>query len=247
MVIDIETVPDKDHFTGEGFPKPPFHKVVAIGFLAAEIERDGDKDLYHLSEMRCGGEASYGEKELIQAFFTYFERLKPRLVSFNGRSFDLPVLKYRAMVHAISAPWLHTRDYNYRYSFDSHCDLMEALTDFGASTRVKLDEVCSVFGFPGKVGMDGSQVKEYFEAGKIEEIRNYCETDILNTYLVYLRYALHTGRLTPDGYDKAVSDLISLIETEQAKRPHLGEFLTAWGESSGNRFLLNANRRSRTA
>ncbi len=69
LVIDIETVPDKDHFTGEGFPKPPFHKVVAIGFLAAEIERNGDKDLYHLSEMRCGGEASYGEKELIQAFF----------------------------------------------------------------------------------------------------------------------------------------------------------------------------------
>ena len=69
LVIDIETTPDRDHFTGEGFPKPLFHKVVVICFLSAEIERQGDKDLYHLTEMRCRGEASYGEKELIQAFF----------------------------------------------------------------------------------------------------------------------------------------------------------------------------------
>ena len=91
---------------------------MAIGFLHAEIERQGAHEAYHLKEMRCGGDPSYDEKQLLQAFFTYFERLRPRLVSFNGRSFDVPVLKYRAMKHGISSPSIASRDYSYRYNFD---------------------------------------------------------------------------------------------------------------------------------
>ena len=90
FVFDIETVPDREHHSGEGFPKPLFHKVVAIAFLEAEIERDGGHELYHLREVRCGGETSYGVADPVRAFFSHLERLRPRLVSFNGRSFDLP-------------------------------------------------------------------------------------------------------------------------------------------------------------
>jgi predicted PolB exonuclease-like 3'-5' exonuclease len=185
FVFDIETVPDREHHAGEGFPKPLFHRVVAIAFLGAEIEPDSGHELYHLREVRCGGEAGYGEEDLIRAFFSYFERLRPRLVSFNGRSFDLPVLKYRALVHGVSAPWLREGNYGYRYSLDRHCDLMEALPDFGATTRRKLDEVCAVLGLPGKLGIDGSMVEQLHDAGRTEEIRNCCELDVLNTYLVY--------------------------------------------------------------
>ena len=73
LVFDIETVPDRKYHEGDGFPKPPFHRVVAIGFLHAEIERQGTHEVYHLKEMRCGGDLSYDEKQLLQAFFTYFE------------------------------------------------------------------------------------------------------------------------------------------------------------------------------
>ncbi len=238
LVVDIETVPDEAHHEGDGFPKPPFHTVVAIGFLHAVIDRTGDGVAYDLQELRCGGEASYSEAKLLQAFFQFFERHRPRLVTYNGRSFDLPVLKYRAMVHGVPSPSLHNRDYGYRYNIDWHCDLLDVLSDFGASTRVKLDEVCKVLGLPGKLGIDGSQVAGMYEAGRIEDIRNYCETDVLNTYLVFLRYELQAGRLTLESHNKAVSEVIAYIDAEKEGRPHLVEFVLAWGEASGNQFLL---------
>lgn len=270
FVFDIETVPDTDavgNLTGfEGtdvaarraeleryhleitdgrnaFPRQPFHKVVAISFLEAEIERDGATETYLLRDVRSGGQADFDEKQLLQGFFSYFERLKPRLVSFNGRSFDLPVLKYRAMVHGVPAPFLHNagdkwNSYTSRYSADWHCDLLEVLSDYGASARVRLAEVCAVMGFPGKFGLDGSKVAELYDDGRVEDIRNYCETDVLNTYLVYLRTMMHTGTQTVDAYNRAVADLIAFIEAEGSERPHLLEFLAAWGEASGNTFVL---------
>ena len=271
FVFDIETVPDTDaafNLTGEtspdthvrrkaiedyhleitdgknSFPRQPFHKVVAISFLEAEIERDSGQEGYTLKDLRSGGEAGFDEKQLLQGFFTYVERIRPRLVSFNGRSFDLPVLKYRAMVHGISAPWLHKsgdkwNSYSYRYASDWHCDLLEVLSDFGASARVKLNEVCAAFGMAGKFGVDGSKVADMMDAGQIDEIRHYCETDVLNTYLVYLRYQLHTGTLSKPGYNAAVADVISFIDAEKESRPYLNDFMEAWGEASGNRFILD--------
>ena len=271
FVFDIETVPDTDsvpHLTGETdpdvavrraaleayhlditggknpFPRQPFHRVVAISFLEAEIARDGRAETYHLRELRSGGDASSSEADLVAGFFQHLERQKPRLVSFNGRGFDLPVLKYRAMVHGVRAPYFFGagdkwNSYQSRYAADWHCDLIEVLSDFGASARIKLNEVSSTLGFPGKFGVDGSQVAPMFDEGRIGEIRDYCETDVLNTYLVYLRYQLLTGALTRDGYNRAVGDVIALIEAEGETRQHLRAFLDAWGEASNNTFLLD--------
>lgn len=271
FVFDIETIPATDavpNLTGftepdtqarrdelsryhleitdgrNDFPRQPFHQVVAISFLEAEIDRSGGGETYLLKELRTGGEEGFDEKRLLQGFFGYFERLRPRLVSFNGRGFDLPVLKYRAMVHGVQAPLLHNTDnkwenYTARYATDWHCDLMEALSDFGASARIKLNEVASVLGLPGKFGVDGSQVAPMYDEGRIGDIRDYCETDVLNTYLVYLRYQHHRGILSTAAHDRAVADVITMIEAESAARPHLGQFMEAWGEASNNRFLLD--------
>ncbi len=271
FVFDIETVPDADaapNLTGiestdvgarrkaiedyhlaitdgkNAFPRQPFHKVVAISFLDAEIGRDGRTEAYTLRDLRSGGEPGFGEKQLLQGFFQYLERHKPRLVSFNGRTFDLPVLKYRAMVHGIEAPWLHKsgdkwNSYGYRYATDWHCDLLDVLSDYGASAKIKLNEVCAAFGFPGKFGVDGSMVAGMIDEGRVQEVRNYCETDVLNTYLVYLRWQLHNGTLGRAGYNAAIADIVSFIESATAERPYLGEFMTAWGVASGNTFLLD--------
>jgi len=271
FVFDIETVPDTDavpNLTGfddpdaaarreeldryhlditdgrNSFPRQPFHKVVAISFLEAQIERDGSTESYYLKELRSGGEAGFNEKQLLVGFFQYFERLRPRLVSFNGRGFDLPVLKYRAMVHGISSSWLHQsgdkwNSYSSRYSSDWHCDLMDQLSDYGASARVKLNEVCSVLGLPGKFGVDGSKVAEMIDAGEVEAVRDYCETDVLNTYLVYLRTMLHRGSMTTEAHNRAVAEVISMIEAECEARPHLGQFMDAWGEACKSKFLLD--------
>lgn len=270
LVFDIETIPDTavvPRLTGldepdenarraaleayhlevtEGrnpFPRQPFHRIVAIAFLLAEIERDGTRESYFLHELRAGGTGHSSEAELVAGFFQFLERRQPRLVTFNGRGFDLPVLKYRAMVHGIAAPVLYQSgdkwsSYAHRYSEDWHCDLQDVLSDHGASARIKLGEVCAALGFPGKIGVDGSMVAEMWDQKKIGAIRDYCETDVLNTYLVYLRHMLHRGTLTRESYNRAVADIVSLIETTMVARPHLGEFLTAWGEASGNRFTL---------
>ena len=113
VVFDIETIPDAANHSGSGFPKPPFHIPVAIAFLKAEIEVRDDGEAYVLQELRCGGQANYTEEQLLRSFIEFAEKEKPRLVSFNGRSFDLPVIKYRAMVHGLSAPMLTSYDYSY--------------------------------------------------------------------------------------------------------------------------------------
>lgn len=272
FVFDIETVPDTEavyNLTGvqsndpaelkaaldqyhleitdgkNAFPRQMFHKVVAISFVEAEIDREGGEEIFQFKHVMSGRDERAPEKELIEAFCNFIQRKKPRLVSFNGRGFDLPVLKFRAMKYGLSVPALYQsgdkwNNYGSRYSADWHCDLLDVLSDYGAATRgMKLNELCAVFGFPGKLGIDGSKVADMYEAGQIKEIRDYCETDVLNTYLVYLRYQLLTGGITKPSYNAAVSQVVTYIEAESKERAHLAEFMAAWGESSGNKFLLD--------
>ena len=226
FVFDIETIPDvevmecltgsktKDisqlrkeledyhiEVSGNPFPRQPFHKVAAISFLEADIEtcKDGTEN-YILTDLRTGGTEQSSEEEIIKGFFNHLSKNPPRFVSYNGRTFDLPVLKYRAMKYGVSAPWFYKsgdkwNNYTQRYSLDWHCDLLEAFSDFGASARCKMNEICSIMGIPGKIGTDGSQVTDLYDAGKIKEIRDYCETDVINTYLLYLNFQLHSGNL----------------------------------------------------
>ena len=270
FVFDIETVPDTDAakaLTGSestdvlelrkaladyhlkitdgrnDFPRQPFHKIVAISFVEAEIERDGMHERYHLSGVRSGGEIDFTEEKLVQGVYQFLNRAKPRLVSYNGRNFDLPVMKFRAMKYGVSAPWLYRsgdkwNNYTSRYSADWHCDLLDVLKDFGAMQGgLKLDEVATVLGLPGKVGVDGSQVSDMYDRGEIGAIRDYCETDVLNTYLVYLHWQHHSGVLQKNDFAAAIQDVVAYIQAEQEERPHFGEFFTAWNEACGGKFV----------
>lgn len=265
FVFDIETIPDTEAAAAligvesadvevlrqaltdyhlkvtdgkNSFPRQPFHRVVAISFVEADIDYANGGERYSLQAVRSGGMVDASEEELLKGFFQYLGKSHPRLVSFNGRTFDLPVLKYRAMKYGIAAPWLYNRgdkwsNYGQRYSIDWHCDLLEVVSDFGASARVKLDEVCSILGVPGKFGVDGSQVTPMYDAGRIQEIRDYCETDVLNTYLVYLRVMQHRGVLDAGDYQAAVEQLQDYLMVEGEKRGHLAAFLAAWNAAAG--------------
>ncbi|MGY8993068.1 MAG: 3'-5' exonuclease, partial [Rhodospirillales bacterium] len=153
------------------------------------------------------------------------------------------VLRYRAMVHGISTPHLYGagdkwNSYTSRYSPDWHCDLLEVLSDYGASSRVRLNEVCAVLGLPGKFGPSGADVAGMYYDGRLSSIRDYCETDVLNTYLVYLRHQLHTGGMERDSHNRAVADLVSMLESERGERSHLGDFLAAWHEAAQGKMLI---------
>jgi predicted PolB exonuclease-like 3'-5' exonuclease len=118
------------------------------------------------------------------------------MVTFNGCSFDLPVLRYRAMIHGISAPGLSNRAYYHRFTEDA-VDLCDVLSSYSPGAKAKLDELSRIMGLDGKpAGMSGAEVETYFRAGRIREIADYCRSDVINTYRIWLRYELFRGKLT---------------------------------------------------
>ncbi|MBY0544989.1 MAG: 3'-5' exonuclease [Gammaproteobacteria bacterium] len=181
------------------------------------------------------GETNSPESELIQRFFDGLEKLTPTLVSWNGSGFDLPVLHYRALLHGIQAPrYWETGDHDQSFRFNNylnryhnrHLDLMDVLSGYQGRAAAPLDNIAKMLGFPGKMGKSGSQVWQQYFAGELEAIRDYCETDVLNTYLVFLRFELIRGKLNAETYE-AELELVKdhLLE---ANKPHLNEFLDNW-------------------
>jgi predicted PolB exonuclease-like 3'-5' exonuclease len=159
------------------------------------------------------------EKELITAFCDKIAALSPRLVTFNGHSFDLPVLRYRAMVHGVSAPGLSARPYFYRYSEEA-IDLCDVFSSFSSQGKATLHEISRVMGLSGKPkGFDGSEVERYFRAGKIKEVADYCQSDVVNTYQVWLRYELFRGTLSQEAFEASERRLADFMTRKASTIP----------------------------
>ena len=181
------------------------------------------------------GEPDSDEAELIRRFFDGIDKFTPTLVSWNGGGFDLPVLHYRALKHGIAAPCYWDtgdgdRDFkwnNYLSRYHArHTDLMDVLAGYQPRANAPLDEIAQMLGLPGKLGMQGSEVWGQYLGGNIAGIRDYCETDVLNTYLIYLRFELIRGHLAHSAWESEVTRVRSLLAQET--KPHLQAFLAAW-------------------
>ena len=202
------------------------HRVIAIACALREGEAVRVWSL---------GAPEDSEAELIRRFFDGIEKYTPQLVSWNGGGFDLPVLHYRSLVHGISAPryWDQgedERDFkwnNYISRYHArHLDLMDLLALYQPRNNVPLDEMAKLIGFPGKLGMDGSQVWGAFQDGKLREIRSYCETDADNTYLLYLRFQLLRGVFDTAQYQREIELLRGTLA--KSTEAHWRQFLEAW-------------------
>ena len=110
-----------------------------------------------------------------------------------------------------------------------HCDLMDLLAMYTGRANAPLDDLAKMCGFPGKLGMDGGQVWQAYQNGEIENIRDYCETDVANTYLVYQRFRMMTGALSGDEYENEVEKLHEYLFSLSEDKEHWGVFLDAWG------------------
>lgn len=251
LVFDIETVPDTEsgkrlydleglspadvaramtHLhqqkTGSEFLPRHLHRIVAISIALRT------KDSFKVWSL---GQLESAEAELIRRFFDGIERFAPVLVSWNGGGFDLPVIHYRALLHGTAAPryWeLGDDDSSFRYNnylnrfHWRHIDLMDVLSGYQLRAAAPLDEVAGMLGLPGKMGMSGGKVWSEYLAGNLQAIRDYCETDVINTYLVYLRFELMRGHLRQDQYlaeCQLVRDALKALD-----KPHLTGFLGAW-------------------
>ena len=200
---------------GNQFPKHIYHSIICIGALIAHWEPD------HWAVDAVGaprvGERT--EKELIASFCDKIAELAPQLVTFNGNTFDLPVLRYRAMIHGVSASGLAARPYFNRYTEDA-VDLCDILSSFAPHTKGSLNELSKIMGMPGKPeGIDGTEVERYFLEGRINEIADYCETDVVNTYRVWLRYELFRGRLSEREHQASEHNLADLIKGRVSTAP----------------------------
>ena len=211
---------------GTDFLPLPQHRVVAI----SAVLRTADE--LHIFSL---GDVDSTESELVSRFFDGIEKYSPELVSWNGGGFDLPVLHYRAMRHALTAAsYWDVGEHNREARFNNylgrfhwrHIDLMDVISGYQVGGRSSLEQVALLLGFPGKLGMSGSKVWDYFQAGKLSEIRHYCETDVLNTYLVYLRFQLMRGLLDTVQHERELKKLQNKLEEEAV--PHFDEFLQAW-------------------
>ncbi len=185
------------------------------------------------------GDLESSEAELISSFYEGVERASaPRLVSWNGNGFDLPVLNYRAMIHGICAPkfWetgANDRDFRFdnyisRYH-ERHLDLMDVLSRYNIRAAVGLDDCVTAMGFPGKYGLSGAEVWPAYQEGRLEEIRQYCEVDALMTYLVMLRFEFMRGNLMREEYVSLCDDL--QIHLEEEGHEHFQDFVERWDRS----------------
>lgn len=249
--FDIETVPDVDFGRRMWNLDGVSDKDVATAMTFKQLQKSGREFLPHHQHrivaisvaLRTGdtfkvwslGDEDSDEPELVARFFDGIERYTPDLVSWNGGGFDLPVLHYRALRHGIRAEryWESGEsDSNFRWNnylnrFHSrHTDLMDVLAGYQARASASLDQTAVLLGFPGKLGMSGAKVWDTYRDGGIGEIRDYCETDVLNTWLVYLRYELMRGNLDEQGLEREYALVRSTLESMD--QPHFNEFLSAW-------------------
>ncbi|MBI5919768.1 MAG: 3'-5' exonuclease [Nitrosomonadales bacterium] len=249
LIFDIETIPDiaglrslyevdaavtdaevaemafqmRRQKTGSDFLQHHLHKIAALSCAL----REGD----NFRVWTLSGD----EGQIIQRFFDGIEKYTPQIVSWNGGGFDLPVLHYRGLIHGVQCPryWdmgEDDRDFkwnNYISRYHTrHLDLMDLLALYTGRANAPLDELAKLIGFPGKLGMDGSKVWDAYQQGRLQEICDYCETDVVNTFLVFLRFQLMRGQLTREQYRRECELVRAVLDKSDAK--HWREFLAAW-------------------
>ena len=241
-IFDIETIPDVDLIrkvfgfegddytvsslalreqeekSGSSFLPLPFHKIVAISAVIAD-----DFGIFR----KVSSIEGLDEKEMIKNFLHFINQKNPKLISFNGRSFDVPLLMLRAMQYNLTCnayfevenkelnknKW---DNYRARYSDRFHVDLMDHLCEFGAVRGLKLDHVCSMVGLPGKYDVHGDQVMELYYANQLDKIKEYCESDVLNTYWLFLKYELLKGNVIIEDYQRALAIMQENLRPEKS-------------------------------
>lgn len=211
MIVGAPTIWDRE----EHFPPPQAHRVVSISC----VELSGDDNEWYKLVNSYGScvwshdvqEADLLEKNMLETFGDKQRQDEAVLVTWNGRTFDLPVVNMRSFLHSVACPWYYQeRDVRYRYTEAGHCDLMDVFSDYGAARQMKLGDVARLMGLPGKVGpVTGANVGEIYAKGDdrisdMSAVASYCLGDSLQTALLFAKSRVHKGMIDLDHYKKVV-------------------------------------------
>jgi predicted PolB exonuclease-like 3'-5' exonuclease len=212
-------------FNGSDFLPVTFQ--VPVSICVAKVSAD-----FHLLGLRCLDSPLFRTREMVRDFWQGWSHYRSKLVTFNGRGFDLPLLEIAAYRYGIAATNHFRRASASRHRFnDGHVDLMEFITNFGAIRMTGgLNLLSKLLGKPGKMEVSGSQVYGMYRQGQLQEINDYCSFDVLDTYFVFLRTRVLTGELALDQEQALVHEAKDWIAARSQEQPHLGRYLERWGD-----------------
>ncbi|HEY4309840.1 MAG TPA: 3'-5' exonuclease [Pirellulales bacterium] len=257
LIFDIESVADGDLVARLVYPGEKLNAKAAVAKyrqeLMAKYENDFVPYTYHLptsiavakvdAEFRLVDMAILDEAEarphvITENFWRGWEKHgRPTLVTFNGRTFDIPLLELAAFRYGLSVPgWFNLTAKSFeqarnRYNLEAHIDLQELLTNFG-STRFTggLNLAANLLGKPGKMDVEGHMVQDLFDAGKISEIHDYCRCDVLDTYFVFLRTRVLLGRITLDEEQGIIAETKTWLTARASEVKAYRMYLDRWGD-----------------
>jgi len=163
-------------------------KIIAIGMLNTQTEKElilfeGENDEDLIVEEKNIKYKPMPEEEMLKNFWQYTSKAE-KLISFNGRNFDIPFLMIRSAILKVKPSKNFLRN---RYDTKEHVDLLEQFTFYGLTKKFNLDFYCKAFGIesPKEKGISGMEVKELYKAGRIKEIAVYCGEDVKATFELY--------------------------------------------------------------
>ena len=258
LIFDTEAVADGDLVSKIRYPKENLSADEAIARYRQELvaERGDGKDfiphtfmlpisvaigkvdagfrLIDLTVLDCPAYRPHVITKKFWQGWTHYGR--PTLVTFNGRGYDLPLMELAAFRYGISLPgWFNYDDKSFeqarnRFNLTNHLDLHDLLSNYGAVRLVGgLNLLANLIGKPGKSGVDGSQVQDMYQAGKVQEINDYCRCDVLDTYFVFLRTQVLLGKLKLDDEQKLVTETHAWLQQQTMACPAYEHYLCHWG------------------
>ena len=257
LVFDIESVADGDlvskiRYSGQGLSAAeavrryrdelmakfetdfiPYTFQVPVSVVVAKVAAD-----FSVIDIVALDEPQFRPHVITENFWRGWDAYRrPTLVSFNGRTFDLPLLELAAFRYGITAAaWFNCSGKTYdqprnRYNTECHLDLHDVLTNFGASRfNGGLNLVANLLGKPGKMNVQGHMVQDLWNEGKLTEINDYCRCDVLDTYFAFLRTMVLLGNLKLDDEQRLVSEMKQFLGERTNAIPAYASYLSQWGD-----------------
>ena len=257
LVFDVESVADPELVARLRYPGESLEPAEAVRRYRAELMEKYESDFipytfqipiavavakvgadFRLIDLVVLDEPEFRPHVMVENFWRGWEKYRrPTLVSFNGRTFDVPLLELAAFRFGLSVPgWFRPGGKTFdqprsRYNVQSHLDLCELLTNFG-STRFNggLNLAANLLGKPGKMDVQGDMVQDMYDAGRLAEINDYCRCDVLDTYFVFLRTRVLLGQLSLDAEQTMISETKQWLEERSEQMSAYRLYLEHWGD-----------------
>jgi predicted PolB exonuclease-like 3'-5' exonuclease len=211
-------------------------RIVSVAAVKRSESTGGSKiEIVSLPRLGAG---DITEREIVGGFLNSVGQVKPQLVGFNNANADLPAILQRAAVHSVYAPKFCARpnkpwegvDYFGKYT-DWHIDLMQELGGFSKGATPSLHQIAAACGIPAKGDVSGASVLDLWAQGRVAEIVRYNIRDVLTTYLLWLRVALLSGKITPDAFareETTFAKTLLVLARENAVNAFLVDYVREW-------------------